>query len=343
MAKRFCTLLLIVGVGLAFRGGLTLAFAQEPFYKGKTVRIVVAFSAGGGFDAYSRMIARHLGKHIPGNPNIIVENMPGAGGLIAAKYMFNLAKPDGLTIGNIHGNLVMGQILGREGIDLDTRRFEWIGVPVRDTGICTVTRSSGISGVEDWLASRTPVKLGATAPGDATRDIPKILKAALNLPIQAIEGYKGGAEIRLAAEAGEVAGFCWAWDAAKALWSKALESGEALVLLQIVPKPHPDLPKVSLAIDYARTEEARELIDAGIHKMQVILRSYVLPPGAPKERLQVLRRAFRETMKDREFVADATKSKLGLDPVTGEEAEETVKSLFKLSPNTVASLKEALK
>ena len=343
MAKRFCTLLVIVGVELAFLGGLTLAFAQEPFFKGKTVRIVVAFSAGGGFDAYSRMIARHMGKYIPGNPNIIVENMPGAGGLIAGKHLYNLAKADGLTIGNIHGNLVMGQILGREEIDLDTRKFEWIGVPVKDTGICTFTKASGITSMEQWMTSRTPVKLGGTAPGDATRDIPKILKVALNLPIQLIEGYKGGAEIRLAAEAGEAGGFCWAWDAAKALWSNALESGDATVVLQIVLKPHPDLPRVPLAIDYARTDEARELIDAGIHKMQVILRSYVLPPGAPKDRVQVLRRAFRETMKDQEFIADANKSKLGVDPVTGEEVEEIVRVLFKLRPDTVARLKEVLK
>jgi hypothetical protein len=197
--------------------------------------------------------------------------------------------------------------------------------------------------MEQWMASRTPLKLGGTAPGDATRDIPKILEAALNLPLQLIEGYKGGAEIRLAAEAGEAAGFCWAWDAAKALWSKALESGDATVVLQIASKPHPDLPKVPLAIDYARTDEARELIDAGIHKTQVILRSYVLPPRTPKDRLQVLRRAFRETMKDQEFISDANKSKLGVDPVSGEEVEEIVRLLFKLRSNTVTKLKEILK
>jgi tripartite-type tricarboxylate transporter receptor subunit TctC len=342
MIRKFCTLLVVASIGLGL-GGVTVVFAQDAFYKGKTVRIVVAFSAGGGFDAYSRMIARHMGKHIPGNPNVIVENMPGAGGLIAGKHLYNLAKADGLTIGNIHGNLVMGQILGREGIDVDTRKFEWIGVPVKDTGICTLTKASGITSMEQWMASRTPVKLGGTAPGDATRDIPKILEAALNLPLQLVEGYKGGAEIRLAAEAGEAAGFCWAWDAAKALWSKALESGDATVVLQIASKPHPDLPKVPLAINYARTDEARELIDAGIQKMQVILRSYVLPPGTPKDRVQVLRRAFMETMKDQEFIADANKSKLGVDPVTGEEAEEIVRLLFKLRPSTVARLKEVLK
>src|SRR5574341_1444939 len=150
MAQRLCSLLAIAGVGLAFGGGLTLALAQETFFKGKTIRVVVAFSAGGGFDAYSRMIARYMGKHIPGDPNIVVENMPGAGGLVAAKHIYNLAKPDGLTIGNVHGNLVMGQILGREGVDLDTRKFEWIGVPVKDTGICTFTKASGITRMEQW-------------------------------------------------------------------------------------------------------------------------------------------------------------------------------------------------
>jgi tripartite-type tricarboxylate transporter receptor subunit TctC len=334
--------MMTVGIGLISSSAFTPSFPQEPFYKGKTVRIVVAFSAGGGFDAYSRMIARHLGKNIPGKPNIVVENMPGAGGLIAAKHLYNLVKPDGLTIGNIHGNLVMGQILRRKGVDLDSSKFEWIGVPVKDTGICTFTKLSGITGMEQWMASRKPVKIGGTAPGDATTDIPKILKAALNLPIQLTEGYKGGAEIRLAAEAGEVDGLCWAWDAAKALWSNALNSGDATVVLQIASQPHPDLRDVPLAIDYARTDEARELIDAGIHKTQVILRSYVLPPATPKDRVQVLRRAFSETMKDQEFIADAKKSKLGVDPVSGEKAEEIVRSLIKLKPHTIARLKQVL-
>ncbi|MBI4527160.1 MAG: hypothetical protein HY695_25475 [Deltaproteobacteria bacterium] len=317
--------------------------STHDFYKGKTIRIVVAFSAGGGFDAYSRLIGRHLGKHIPGNPAIIVENMPGAGGVIAAKYLFNSAKPDGLAIGNIHGNTVFGQVLGRKGIDFDNRKFEWIGVPVKDTSVCTITKASGINTVDQWLASKQPLKFGGTAPGDATSDVPRILRDALRLPIHLVEGYKGAADIRLAAEAREVDGMCWAWDAAKAVWGKPIQAGEVIVILQALPRPHPELSKVSLASSLARTEEERQLVQAGIHDTQVIRRLYALPPGTPKDRVALLRKAFGDTLADANFLADAKNSKLDIDPVSGEETERTVGSLFRVDPKIMARLQEILK
>ncbi len=318
------------------------AFAQEPFYKGKTIRMVVGFSPGGGFDTYSRTIARHIGKHIPGYPTVIVENMTGAGSLIAANHVYKVAKPDGLTIGHFIGGLFLQQLLGQKGIEFDARKFEYIGAPVKDQVVCAFTKASGITSMEKWIGSKTPVKLGGSAPGSNTDDPPKILKAALGLPIQLISGYKGTADIRLAAESGEVAGGCWGWDSIRATWRRGIESGEAVVVLQMLPQPHADLPKVPLAINFAKTEEARQLIQGGIHDISAINRPYVLSPGTSKEQVQTLRKAFLDTLRDDEFVADAKKSNLDFDPLTGEEVERIVTGLFKLDPALVAKLKDIL-
>jgi tripartite-type tricarboxylate transporter receptor subunit TctC len=319
------------------------AVAQEPFYKGKTIRVVVGFSAGGGFDTYSRVLARHMGKHIPGQPTFVVENMTGAGSLIAANHVYKVAKPDGLTIGHFIGGLFLGQVLGQRGIEFDARKFEYIGAPVTDHVVCALTKASGITSIERWMTAKTPVKMGGVAPGASTPDNgTRILKAALGLPIQVVSGYKGTADIRLAADGGELAGGCWGWDSISSTWRKGLDAGEVIVVLQAAPKPHPDLPKVPLAINLAKTDEARQLIEVGIHSDSEIVRTYTLPPGTPKERVQVLRRAFADMLKDPEFLADAKKANLGVNPVSGEEVEKIIAGLFKLDPALITKLKDIL-
>ncbi|HEY7717017.1 MAG TPA: tripartite tricarboxylate transporter substrate-binding protein [Candidatus Binatia bacterium] len=317
------------------------AWSQEPFYKGKTIRIVVATSAGGGFDTYTRTIVRHMGKFIPGNPSLVVENMPGAGHLIGANHIYKVAKPDGLTIGHFHGGLFLYQRLGRQGIDFDSAKFRFIGAPVTDNRACAFTRASGITSVERWLAAKTPVKVGGIG-GGATEDIPRMLAATTALPIQLVSGYKGTSEIRLAAESGELAGGCWTWDSIRATWTKAIQSGDAVVVLQILSKPHPELPTVPLASKLAKNDEARQLIQLGIEEPSDYYRPYVLPPGTPKERVDTLRKAFQDTLKDPEFLADARKAKLDIEPITGEEMENKVNKLFKLSPTVVVKLREIL-
>lgn len=151
---------------------LVAAPAQEPFYKGKTLRIVVATSAGGRYDTYTRTIAHHLSKHIPGNPNILVENMAGAGHRIGANHVYKVAKPDGLTLGHFQGSLFLAQALGEKGIEFDTLKYEFIGAPVRDTRACAVTKASGITNMEAWFASKTPVKLGGIGLGATEGDSP---------------------------------------------------------------------------------------------------------------------------------------------------------------------------
>jgi tripartite-type tricarboxylate transporter receptor subunit TctC len=315
--------------------------ADPEYYRGKTVRIIVGLSAGGGFDVYARAMARHMGKHIPGNPAFVVDNMPGAGSMIAANHVYKAAKPDGLTVGHFVGSLFMQQLLGRPGAEFEALKYEFVGAPIPEKTACALTKASGISNMDRWFAAKAPVKLGATGSGPIV-DVPKILKAALGLPVQLVLGFKGTADIRLAAESGEVAGACWSWDAIKSTWAKGLESGDVNIVLQALPKPHPDLPKVPLAIGYAKSEETRQLIQVGIHDAADVARPFVMPPGTPKDRVQAMRAAFLATLKDPAFLAEAEKSKLDVDPVTGEELEKIVAGLYKMNPAILANLKEVL-
>jgi tripartite-type tricarboxylate transporter receptor subunit TctC len=317
------------------------ASGQDSFYKGKSIRMVVATSAGGGFDAYSRTITRHMGRHIPGNPSFVVENMAGAGHLIGANHIYKAAKPDGLTIGHFQGGLFLEQLLGRPGIEFESMKYEFLGAPVSDNRACALTKGSGILSVEQWLASKTPVKLGGIG-GGAPDDIARMLAATTALPIQLIAGYKGTSEIRMAAESGELAGGCWTWDSMRATWTRAITSGDAVVVLQILSRPHRELPDVPLATKYAKNDEARQLIQVGIEEPAEYYRPYALPPGTSRDRVQLLRRAFLQTMKDPEFLADAQKAKLEVEPVSGEELENKIGRLAKLKPSMISRLKDIL-
>jgi len=318
--------------------------AQEGFYRGKTVRIIVGASAGGGYDTYSRTIARHMGKHIPGNPAIVVDNMPGAGFLISANHMYKVAKPDGLTIGHFIGGLFLQQLLGsRPGIEFDARKFEYIGVPTQDNYVLGVHKDAGITSIDQWLSSKTPIKLGGVGVGSATDDIPKVLAAAIGLPMQLVSGYKGTANIRLAFNGGEIQGVCNAWESFVATWPNELKSGNLIIVLQNTAKPHPELPNVPLAITYAKTNEGKQLINALVHSVGPTARPYLLPPGTPKDRVQILRTAFVQTMKDPEFLADAKKAKLNINPLDGAELESNVKAVFNLDPKLIPRAREILK
>ena len=316
--------------------------AQEPFYQGKTIRMIVGLSAGGGYDTYTRVMARHLGKHIPGNPAVVVENMVGAGSLIAANHMYKVAKPDGLTIGHFIGGLFLQQLIGKPGIEFDGRKFEYLGAPAQDHQMVAIAKRTGINSVEQWIASRTIVKFGGVGAGSATDDITKVVKETLQLPIQLVSGYKGTAEVRLAFDSGEIDGLSNSWESFKSTWPKELEAGDIKMILQAVAKPHPELPNVRMVMDYAKTDFDRKVIKTGVHDYNPTARPYVFPPGTPKERLQILRKAFTDTMKDPEFIADAQKAKLDLSPLSGDELEKIVASFYRTEPAVVARLKEIL-
>jgi tripartite-type tricarboxylate transporter receptor subunit TctC len=318
-------------------------WAQTNFYEGKTIRMIVGFTPGGGYDAYTRTIGRHMGKHIPGNPAILVENMPGAGSMISANYTFKAARPDGLTIGHFIGGLFLQQLLGKPGIEFDAGKFQYVGVPGQDNFVIGVAKSAGITDVESWMASKQVVKFGGVASGSGSDDVPNILKATLGLPIQLVSGYKGTADVRLAFNSGEVAGLSNSWESTKSTWRKELESGDLKLVLQATLKPHPEFPKLPMALGYAKTDEAKTLISTVARVHGPTVRPYVLPPNTPKDRVQIIRKAFMDTMKDPEFLAEAKKANLDINPDDGATLEQNVKEILKLEPALIAKLKEILK
>ena len=330
--------LITASVGLYIFTGVGQATAQD-FYEGKIIRIIVGLSPGGAYDTYARALSRHMRKHIPGSPTITVENMPGAGTLIAANHLYKAAKPDGLTMGNFVGSVLMGQVLGQKGIEFDARRFEYVGAPARYNLACVFSKASGITNLDKWIGSKTPVKMAGLAQGNSIDNAIRILRTTLGLPIQLVSGYKGMAEIRLATEAGEVAGTCFG---PRAVWQKALDAEEVTPVLQATPKPAPDLPKVPLAINLAKTEEARKLIEVGVHNDNAIALTYALPPGTPKDRVAMLRRAFMDTMGDAEYFAEVKKFRLEVDPVDGKEVERVINDSFSLDPILLGKLKDIL-
>jgi tripartite-type tricarboxylate transporter receptor subunit TctC len=338
----FCWFL-AVSVALLLSTISNAAFGQETFYKGKTIRLIVGLAPGGGFDTYSRVIARHMGKHIPGNPTTVVDNMPGAASLVAANYVYKAAKPDGLTIGNFIGGLSFQQLLGLPGVEFDARKFEFLGVPAQDNFMIGVAKSTGITSVEQWRASGTLIKIGGVAPGGGTDDIPKVLKATLGLPLQLVSGYKGTGPVRLAFNAGEVQGACNSWESFKSTWRAEMDKGEVVLLIQANLKPHPEVPNVPWAVDLAKSDDAKKMILTSARVNGVLNRFYALPPGTPKDRVGILRKAFMDTMKDPEFLADTQKAKLDLDPIDGPEIERQVRELFKIEPALVAKMKDILK
>ncbi|HEY7554481.1 MAG TPA: tripartite tricarboxylate transporter substrate-binding protein [Candidatus Binatia bacterium] len=337
------------GLGLAigvFLIPATLIVASsteaQDFYQGKTIRLVVGYAPGGGYDFYARLVARYMGKHIPGNPGFVVENMPGAGSLASANYLYKLAKADGLTIGHFNGSLFPLQAMGQKEITFDANNFRFVGAVAKVEIVCGFPKAGGIDSPEKWLSAKTPPRLGGTAPGTGGHDTTRLLHATIGVPIQMVLGYKSTGDMRLAMERGELNGLCTGWESFKSLWRSQIESGEFGIVLQVLAKPHPDLPKVPLAISYAKTEEARQLLQAGAHDISAISRPLVLPPNTPKERVQILQKAFTSAMNDPGLLSDAAKANLDISPLTGEELEKTIHGLLKTPPALLAKLKQII-
>jgi tripartite-type tricarboxylate transporter receptor subunit TctC len=328
---------------LALAAGNTAAMAQTNFYEGKTVRVIVGLAAGGGYDLYARTLARHLGKHVPGNPAVVVENMTGAGSIIAANYLYKIAKPDGLTIGHYLGGIALQQLLGKPGIEFDARRFRYIGVPAQDNFIIGVHQSTGITDVHAWIASKQMVKFGGIGPGAGSDDIPKILAATINLPAQVVSGYKGTADTRLAFNNGEVQATSNAWESTKSTWKNELNSGMLKVVLQANLKTHPELKNIPISYEMAKTAEAKALMATVLRANSPTVRPFMAPPGTPEERVRILRKAFMATMTDPELLAETKKANLDINPLDGADLEQNVREIFKLEPALIARLKEILK
>src|SRR5688572_30287189 len=340
MAKALGVFLLPIFIALSLVSAL--AASVEEFYKGKTIQFVVGGTAGGGYDTYTRLIARHFAQYVPGKPATIVQNMPGAAMLIAANYVFNSAPRDGTVIGHWSGPLILQHMMGNPAVQFEGRKFGWLGMPTSDSLVCILTDRSGIKTAEEWRKAKTPVKLGAIGPGTSGTDDTKLLAAATGFPLQLIEGYKGTADIRIAAETGEVDGTCaFGWQSAKVTWANALKAREVHVVLQTMLESHPELKGVPLAIEYAKTDEGKKLLQIA-SELYGKQRLYSLPPQVPEERVRILQKAFIDTLKDPQLKAEAEKAKLEIDPIDGAGIEKMVKGLYEIDPSILNRVKQIL-
>jgi tripartite-type tricarboxylate transporter receptor subunit TctC len=332
---RFCTVACTSAVAIIALAPLPLARAQTPaeFYKGRNVDLYIGYSVGGAYDLYARVLARHLGKHIPGNPTIVPKNMEGAGSLRLANWLFNVAPKDGTAIGTIGRGTAFDPILGSKAAQFDGTRYTWIGSANNEVSICVSWKTSGITRFEDLLTKE--LVIGGTGAAADTDQFPKILNGVLGTRFKIVAGYPGGNEITLAMERGEVSGRCgWSWSSVMATHRGWIEDKSINILVQLSLDKHPDLPHVPLVVDLGRSDEQQQIFKL-IFARQVIGRPFLGPPNVPKDRVDALRKAFAETMRDPEFLAEAVKSQLEITPVAGEEVDRLVKEIYR-TPKAVA-------
>ena len=312
--------------------GVSLGFAQSPaeFYKGKNIELYIGYSIGGGYDLYARVLARHIGKHIPGNPTIVPKNMEGAGSLRLANWLARVAPRDGTVFGTVGRGVPFDPLLGLPGTQFKAPDFSWIGSANNEVSICTSWGTSQITKIEDVFTKQ--MIIGGTGPSDDTVQFPEVLNGVLGTKFKIISGYPGGNDVVLAMERGEVEGRCgWSWSTITATHPDWVKDKKIHLLVQLALEKHPDLPNVPVIVDFAKTTEQRQIIKL-IFARQVVGRPYLAPPGIPKDRLEILRKAFMETMVDKDFLADANKSKLEIAPVTGDKVEALVKEIYETPP-----------
>jgi len=296
------------------------------FYKGKTVDVYIGTSVGGGYDAYARMLSRHIGKYIPGNPNVVPKNMEGGGGMRLANFLYNAAPKDGATFGIFNRGIGFDQLLGSKSAQFDATKFTWIGSTNNEISVCVAWHTTGVTKWQDVLAQELVV--GASGPAADTFQFPKIANGVLGTKFKIISGYPGGNDIDLAMERGEVQGRCgWSWTAVKATHQPWLDQKKINILFQMALSKHADLPNVPLIVDLAKTDEDRAIFKM-IFARQVMAWPFAAPPGVPKDRADALRNAFMETMKDKDFLAEAAKGNLDISPVPGNDIQKLVVDIY---------------
>jgi len=303
------------------------------FYRGKTIALEIGSSVGGGYDTHGRLLARHMSKYIPGNPSIVSRNVEGAGGLRMANLFYNAAPRDGTVIGIMYRSIAFEPLFGNRSAHFDASKFAWIGSASNEVSVCVAWHTTGITSINDLLTRELLV--GSTGPGADTHQFSRIINGVLGTKMIIINGYPGGNEIVLAMERGEVGGRCgWSWSSLKATRMRWVSDKKVAIFLQMALTKHAQLPNVPLILDLARTDEQREIVKL-VFARQVVAWPYVAPPGVPEERIAALRTAFMETMKDKEFLAEADKAKLEINPVSGEEIEKLIGELYATAPTVV--------
>ena len=304
------------------------ADAAQNFYRGKTVQVLVGFGPGGGYDLYARTLARYMGKHIPGNPTVITQNMPGAGSLKAMNYVYNAARKDGTVIGTFARGMVIEPLLGHaKGTAFEATKFNWIGSISNEVSVCAFWHTSPIKSWEDMKTK--PHTIGGSAAGADSDVFPSVLRKVYNLPMKLVTGYSGGgADINLGMERGEVHGRCgWSYSSMLSQ-SRALLDGKKInIVMQLALEKHEDLPNVPLIMDLPASPQDKAAMRLIVSR-QSIARPFAAPPGVPPERIKILRDAFDATMKDPDFVKEATRLALEVRPVSGADVQRLIQEIY---------------
>lgn len=314
------------------------AQAPDALFKGKQITLFVGSAPGGGYDTFTRVIAAHLGRHLPGQPNIIVQNMPGAGSLVLANHLYNVAPKDGTAIGGLNPQIAIEPLVRPERVKFDPRRMQWIGSALRETHVAVAWHDSPVRTFDDVFKHQLIV----AGSGGSTNTFPNFLNALLDTKFKVVSGYKGTKDGMLAMERGEVTGNGGiTWASLKATQSSWLNGGKVRVILQYGLSRHPELPNVPWIYDYAKTSDQRAAMNM-VFARQEFGRPYAAPPDVPAATVAALRRAFDATMNDPAFRADAAKRRLDLDPIDGQEIQRLIDDLYKTPSAVVERVKAIL-
>ena len=319
------------------------ALAQSPaeFYKGKNIDLLIGYSVGGAYDLYARQLARHMSKHIPGNPTVVPKNMDGAGSLRLANLLYNVVPKDGSAFGIIGRGTGFDPLLGNKSAQFDGPKYTWIGSANNEVSICVAWHTTGITKFEDLLIKELVV--GGTSASADTDQFPRVTNGVLGTKMKVITGYPGGNEVGLAMERGEVQGRCgWSWSSVKSTHQQWYDQKKINILVQLALSKHAELPNVPLIIDLAKTDEQRQILKL-IFARQVMGRPFLAPPGVPADRAAVLRKAFMDTMKDKDFLVDAEKAQMEITPVPGDQLQTLVKEIYATPPDIVQKAAALLK
>jgi tripartite-type tricarboxylate transporter receptor subunit TctC len=317
------------------------AQSVEEFYSNNLVELYIGFSAGGGYDTYGRLVARHLGKHIPGNPTVVPVNMDGAGSLKLASWLYNAAPRDGSVIGTVNRGVPFEPLLGvREIAQFNATRFTWLGSANDEITVCVAWERTGIMRFDE-LYERDLIVAGTGQAGDDP--LVKLISGVLGVKLRLVTGYAGANEANYAMERGEVDGRCaWSWSSVRSTRQYWLDESKITVLLQLGFRKHPDLPNVPLILDLARTEEERQIMRLVLVR-GVLGRPFLAPPEIPADRAAALQHAFSETLADRQFLAEAGRLRLEINPISGEEIRQLVIEAYSTPDNVVEKTRELLR
>jgi len=327
----------VISVSTLIAAAPGIAQAQSSRYEGKTVTIVVGFKTGGGYDATARLLARHLPKHIPGKPNVIVQNMPGANSIISANHVYAVAKPDGLTIGTFNRNLVLAQLTNVSGVKFDMTKFAWIGSAASETTVLAIRSDLPYRSFDELKKAGKTVVIGATGPGANTYDFPLLLKEFLGVDLKIVSGYSSSADIMLAIERKEVDGRAGSYTSLRPFIDRKLV--HPVIRARAVEAGIEQLP---VDEDLAPTPRAKAIM-ALRSAPEVIGRPYVMPPGTPGDIVRTMREAFRSAISDPELIAQAKKAKMELEYVSGDETLKILNEVLSQPKDVVDEFSKYIK